>query len=94
MNLQALKDYKELIAKMGCQCRRIVSRYKDQIACTKGCAGICCRIHLSVYPVEAVSLVLALQKLSLELRRRIQHKARRTNSFGPCPLLGDGACLM
>jgi hypothetical protein len=41
-----------------------------------------------------VSLALALQKLAPEMRRRIQHKARHTNSFGPCPLLEDGACSM
>jgi len=92
--LQALKDYRNLIAAVDRRCQRIVSRHRGQIACTKGCAGNCCRIHLSVYPVEAVSLALALQKLAPEMRRRIQHKARHTNSFGPCPLLVDGACSM
>ena len=92
--MQALKDYQKLIAEVDSDCRRIVSRHKDQIACTKGCAGNCCRIHISVYPVEAVSLALALQELTPEMRRRIQHKARHTNSFGPCPLLEDGACRM
>jgi hypothetical protein len=92
--LQALKDYQKLIAEVDSDCRRIVSRHKDQIACTKGCAGNCCRIHISVYPVEAVSLALALQELTPEMRRRIQHKARHTNSFGHCPLLEDGASRM
>ena len=94
ITLQALKDYQKLIAEVDSDCRRIVSRHKDQIACTKGCAGNCCRIHISVYPVEAVSLALELQELTPEMRRRIQHKARHTNSFGPCPLLEDGACRM
>ena len=92
--MQALKDYQKLIAEVDSDCRRIVSRHKDQIACTKGCAGNCCRIHISVYPVEAVSLALALQELTPQMQRRIQHKARHTNSFGPCPLLEDGACRM
>ena len=92
--MQALRDYRKLIADLDQCCRRIVSRHKDQIACTKGCAGNCCRIHISVYPVEAVSIAMALQKLAPDLRRRIQHKARHTNSFGPCPLIEDGACLM
>jgi Fe-S-cluster containining protein len=92
--LQALQDYQKLIAEVDRSCQRIVGRHRDQIACTKGCAGNCCRIHLSICPVEAVSLALALQKLTPEMRRRIQHKARHTNSFGPCPLLEDGACLM
>jgi Fe-S-cluster containining protein len=92
--LQALQDYQELIAEVHRRCQRIVSRHRDQIACTKGCAGNCCRIHLSVYPVEAVSLALALQKLAPEMRHHILHKARHTNTFGPCPLLQDGACRM
>jgi Fe-S-cluster containining protein len=92
--LQALIDYRKWIAEVDRRCRRIVSRHKDQVACTKGCTGNCCRIHISVYPVEAVSLALSLQKLSPEMRRRIQHKARHTNSFGPCPLLEDGACRL
>jgi len=92
--MQALRDYQKLIAEVDRRCRRILNRHKNHIACTKGCAGNCCRIHISVYPVEAVSMALALQKLAPDLRRRIQHKARHTNSFGPCPLLEDGACLM
>jgi len=92
--LKALKEYQKLITDVDQRCSRIISRHQDHIVCTKGCAGNCCRIHISVYPVEAVSLALALQKRSPDLRRRIRHKARHTNSFGPCPLLEDGACLM
>jgi len=92
--MQALRDYQQLIADVDRRCRRIVSRHRDHIACTKGCAGNCCRILISVYPVEAVSMVIELQKLAPDLRRRIQHKAKHTNSFGPCPLIENGACLM
>lgn len=92
--MQTLKDYKLFIADVDRRCHQIVGRHGDQIACTRGCAGNCCRIHLSVYPVEAVSLSLALQKLAPEMQHRIQVRARHTNSFGPCPLLEDGACLM
>ena len=92
--MHALKDYQKLIDEVDRRCDRIVSRHRDQIACTKSCAGNCCRIHLSVYPVEAVSIAKALQKLAPEMRHRIQNKARHTNSFGPCPLLEEGACLM
>jgi Fe-S-cluster containining protein len=90
--LQALNEYQKLIAEVDRRCRRILKRHKDHIACAKGCTGNCCRIHISLYPVEAVSLALALQEQAPELKRRIQHKARHTNSFGPCPLLADGAC--
>jgi Fe-S-cluster containining protein len=93
-NLQALIDYRKWIAEVDRRSRRIVSRHKDQVACTKGCTGNCCRIHISVYPVEAASLALSLQKLSPQMRHRIQYKASHTNSFGPCPLLEDGVCRM
>ena len=92
--LQALQEYQNLIKEVDRQCRRILSRHRDQIACTRGCAGNCCRSHLSLFPVEAVSLALALGKLAPAERKRIQHQARQTGSFGPCPLLEDGACLM
>ena len=92
--LKALKDYRQLITEVDRRCRRISSRHSAHIACAKGCAGNCCRIHLSVYPVEALSLAMALQQLAPDIQDRIQHKARLTNSFGPCPLLEGGACLM
>ena len=94
LNMQFLDDYQKLIAEVDRRCQRIVSRHGDQIACTKGCPGNCCRIHLSVCLVEAVSLALALKKLAPEIRQRIRRKARHSNSFGPCPLLEEGACLM
>ena len=74
--------------------RRIISRHKVHIACTKGCVGNCCRIHISVYPVEAVSVALALQEQPPDIRRRIQRKAQQAGTFGPCPLLADGACQL
>lgn len=92
--MQALKDYQDMIADVDRQCRRIVSRHKSHIACTRGCAGNCCRIHISVFPVEAVSLALALQEQAPDMRHRIQQIARQTGTFGPCPLLSEGACRM
>lgn len=92
--MQALRDYQKMIVDVDRLSRRIVSRHRDHIACTRRCAGNCCRIHVSVYPVEAISMARALHKLAPDLRRRIQHKARHTNSFGPCPLLEDRTCLM
>jgi Fe-S-cluster containining protein len=92
--LKALRNYHRLIDQVDNVCRRIQEGYAGQIACEKGCAGNCCRIHLSVFPIEAISLALALKKLSREMVRHIRQKARHTNSFGPCPLLEEGACLM
>ena len=90
----AFGNYHRLIDQVDIACRRIQAGYAGQIACEKGCAGNCCRIHFSVFPIEAVSLAMALKKLKRETVRHIRQKARLANSFGPCPLLEDGACLM
>jgi Fe-S-cluster containining protein len=92
--LKALRNYHRLIDQVDNVCRRIQEGYAEQIACEKGCAGNCCRIHLSVFPVEAISLAVALKKMPQEMVRHIRQKARQVNSFGPCPLLEEGACLM
>jgi Fe-S-cluster containining protein len=92
--LQALQDYRSLIGRLDRACRRIQELYADQITCQKGCAGNCCRIHLSIFPIEAISLSRALQKLPRKMVNHIRHKARQTVGFGPCPLLEEGACLM
>jgi Fe-S-cluster containining protein len=92
--LKALRNYHRLIDQVDTDCRRIQEGYAGQIACEKGCAGNCCRIHLSVFPIEAISLAIALKKLSREMVRHIRQKAGQANSFGPCPLLEDGACLL
>jgi Fe-S-cluster containining protein len=90
----SIKKYQQLIARLDKTCRAIQEDYADQIACQKGCAGNCCRIHLSVFPIEAVSLARALKKLPREMAPYIRDKARTTDNFSPCPLLEDGACLM
>ena len=88
------QNYQELIERIDNACRHIQGRYADQIACRKGCAGNCCRIHLSIFAIEALALAHALQKLPRDLAQHIRKKAATTTGFGPCPLLENGACLM
>jgi Fe-S-cluster containining protein len=92
--LKALRNYQSLIARVDHACRRIQEGYPEQIACQKGCAGNCCRIHLSIFPIEAISLAGALQKLPRKMVGHVRHKARQATGSGPCPLLEKGACLM
>jgi Fe-S-cluster containining protein len=92
--LKALRNYHSLIARVDRACRGIQEGYPDQIACQKECTGNCCRIHLSIFPIEAISLASALQKLPRKIASHIRHKARQTSGSGPCPLLEEGACLM
>ena len=92
--MKALRKYHSLIDRVDRTCRRIQEGYAEQIVCRKGCAGNCCRIHLSIFPVEAISLANALQKLPRKMVGHIRNKARKATGFGPCPLLEEGACLM
>lgn len=89
-----LAKYQQLIARVAEACGVIQERYADQIACCKGCTGNCCRIHLSIFAIEAIALAQAFQKLPPDLARHIRKKAVNTAGFNPCPLLEDGACLM
>jgi Fe-S-cluster containining protein len=91
---KALREYRTLVAKIDRLCRRIRRKFGKHITCKKGCAGNCCQRHISVFPIEAISFAQGLQNLPSEMVRHIRHKARSANSFGPCPLLEEGACLM
>jgi hypothetical protein len=92
--LETLIEYHTLISEIDAVCLRIKNRYAKHIRCVRGCAGNCCRIHLSIHAIEAFSLARALKKVSPKLLSYIRGKAVHTISFGPCPLLDNGACLM
>ncbi len=92
--MQALRDYQKLITEVDQLCYQIQQKYGKYITCKKGCPGNCCQRHITVFPIEAVAFARALQRLPRELVNHIRRKARKATSFGPCPLLEDGACLM
>ena len=69
----------------------IQRRYPGHIVCHRGC-GCGCR-NLSVFPVEALSLVHAIRDLSAETGAKIRRRAAAA-SFWDCPLLEDRACSM
>ena len=94
MSSTPIKKYQHLIARVDDACSDIQKKYADQIACRKGCAGNCCRIHLSIFAIEAIALALALKNLPPDQVRHIKEKAANISGFGPCPLLENGACLM
>src|SRR5512146_319059 len=90
--MKALQNYRNLVEKIDGFCRTIEERYRDRIACRKGCDG-CCR-HISLFRVEAVNLAMALRQLPGGDVSRIREKARASSPDGPCPLLENGACLL
>ena len=92
--MQVMQAYRTLIAEVDHLCREIRQQYPDQITCKKGCSGKCCQRHITVFPIEAMVFARALQRRSSGLINHVQRKARGSTSFGPCPLLENGACLM
>jgi Fe-S-cluster containining protein len=87
----SLNNYLDLAAKVDAMCRRIVSQYVDLLACRKGCDD-CCR-HISIFPVEAHALAMALRDLPPEEGERIRKLARKASPHA-CPLLENGLCLL
>ncbi|CAB1058925.1 hypothetical protein D1BOALGB6SA_3683 [Olavius sp. associated proteobacterium Delta 1] len=92
--MQVLRDYQKLIAEVDQFCYEIRQRYGKYITCKKGCPGNCCQRHITVFPIEAFAFARALLQLSPEQASHIRYRARLASSFGPCPLLEDGACLL
>ena len=87
-----LSNYHNLVKKIDNFCQAMEKRYPESLACQKGCSS-CCR-HISLFPVEALALSMALDTLPPETREKIRRRAQDTDADGPCPLLEDGACLM
>jgi len=70
------------------QVRRL---YPADIACHKGCECGC--RNLSIFPVEALSLSLAIWELPAEAAADIRRRAA-ASSIWDCPLLEDQACRL
>lgn len=87
-----LDNYRDLLARVDNLCRTITGEFAAQLACRPGCAG-CCR-HISLFPVEAVALAVALGRLPVEQAATIRARAGGASPDGPCPLLANGLCLL
>ena len=92
--MNALAAYNELVARINLRCHDILGRYADRIACSKGCKGNCCRIHLSVSAIEAFHIAGVLKKQTPAKIDQIRIRAYQSPASGPCPLLDEGACGM
>jgi uncharacterized protein len=89
--METLRNYRNLVAKVDELCRRIIIEYGDSISCRKGCDG-CCR-HISIFPVEAFALATALRHSPAAESGRIRNLARSAPADA-CPLLDKGICLL
>ncbi len=92
IDVKHLNNYRQLVEKIDDLCRGIEERHAAHLSCRKGCDE-CCR-HLSLFPVEAVALNLALKATPEPERSRILDLAGKATVDGPCPLLDQGICLL
>ncbi|GFE57731.1 YkgJ family cysteine cluster protein [Geobacter sp. AOG1] len=89
---ELLKNYRELIGRVDELCAAIGEEFPEEIVCRAGCAG-CCR-HLTLLPVEAIALAVAMYELPPTQADMIRDRARKSAPDGPCPLLMDERCLL
>jgi Fe-S-cluster containining protein len=88
---EILHNYCNLVARVDALCSRIAAENAACLACREGCDD-CCR-HISIFPVEAAALAMALRDLPDKESARIQELARAATSHA-CPLLENGRCLL
>lgn len=88
---EELYNYRNLAARVDALCDRITTEYVACLACRAGCDD-CCR-HISIFPVEAAALAMALRDLPAKENARIRELARLATSHS-CPLLENGRCLL
>ena len=86
--------YNEYISKVDLFCTDVKKVYDSSIICSKGCDS-CCR-HLSLFPVEAIHMRVAMDTCSQDVRMKIIEKAEASLQApqGDCPLLDQGECLL
>ena len=91
--MEGFQSYRELIAKVDAQWRRSRKQLGERIRCAPGCSD-CCR-HISVFPVEAVRLALAVIELPGNRAAALRRRAAGADPDGACPLLDeDGRCAL
>jgi len=92
--VEALTSYRQLVAKVDAQWARSAQMLGARLHCGPGCYD-CCRQHISVFPVEAVNIALAVDALPGDAADALRRRGARTPADGPCPLLdADGHCAL
>lgn len=85
-----LANYQALLTKIEAHTGHIEEKYKDQMACKKGC-DTCCKF-LSLFPVEALAIAHAFKNLSGTDREMIIQQLKI--NLDACPLLINRECAL
>lgn len=86
-----LVNYRSLLDRVDQLCGKILAQFQEQITCRAGCSG-CCR-HLTLFPVETASLVMAVEKLPDEVKTILSGRIHWPED-GSCPLLLADCCTV
>jgi Fe-S-cluster containining protein len=85
------EHYDELVVRVDALTAGIAVRRRDDLACARGCTA-CCRVQLSLSPLEAEGVRSALRELDGEARERVRERAWALGE-NPAPP-ADAACVM
>jgi hypothetical protein len=88
---EELANYHTLVGRIDELCAAISGEFAGKISCRAGCSS-CCR-ELTLFPVEAAALLLALSQLPPDRAAHLDG-TDTTSADGSCPLLVNGLCLV
>ena len=89
--------YRELVTEIDEMTARLTSRYREHLQCQAGCSG-CCQHHLSLFKVEADTILDVILRMPVTRRVVLESQAREvrereTNGLTvTCPLLLNDRC--
>lgn len=87
-----LDNYRQLTAIVDALCNSITSALREQITCSAGCSSCCTSI--TVFPVEASALRIALKGLPDQQAEEIIRHVSEHAEGERCPLLLHHRCLL
>lgn len=91
MEENLFEHYHTLVNRVDERCRQMEASLAPHMACEKGCSSCC--LNISLFPVEAIGLRLALDDLAQDRREAVLKRAAQAIPDEACPLLdGNGAC--
>ena len=87
------KNYEALLARVNAQCGKVEKALSGHLTCRKGCSSCC--LNISLFPVEAVHLRMAFERLDANVQASVLDWTEESNERGACPLLdSSGACQL
>jgi Fe-S-cluster containining protein len=87
-----LDNYCQMLSRVDALCRGIQDVLSDRITCSEGCSSCCTAITL--FPVEAAALHVALEALPDAERDAIRRHVAAQAGRERCPLLLNHRCLL